>query len=269
MGCSGGKVSLEAALQEVKANPKKGLPSLKRALGQSAPAQEEDSKKNVPQVFEVLPQAIGTLTDGDHTATLAACDVIERCVTLANDPGVAGVSPTINGDNVTQCMTKLSELLRKLQSKAVKMQQSSDMQDEFGSTDAKAIADAMKAVFKLDDHAVACKQELTKSGMAVIVDGLKNESGFQNNARQSLVKLLAALLEADPVESVQGFIQTQGSFVLCEYVQDPKRFGMDRAFQSACMGVLETCIKSGQAMKNKEMVETALAEANLKSSSKK
>jgi len=260
MGCGGGKLSVEASMQEARANPLRSLLGLKLSLsGFANPSQEESAKKNVPQVFELLPNAIGGLKVKDRRAVVAAGAVIELCVKLVNDPAVGADSPTIDPENLKQCINHFSSLLKQVQFQGAESYRLDSVDDQDSSTDARAIARALKALFKLEDHAAACRQEVTKSGLKVAVSCVKTDSGLTPGAKTALLAMFVALLE-EP-KSVQDLIDNQGISVLLPYCGEPSPWGVSKEFQSLCMELLETCIKNGQGIENKAEVEAAIEKA--------
>lgn len=266
MGCSGtkAKIGVEASMQEVRANPLQGLPLLKDALAQRAsPGQEESAKRNVPQVFELLAKAIGDLKVKDRRAVVDACAVIELCVNLANNPSIGSPrAPAIDPENIRKCINQFSPLLEQIQFQGGSpMMQSKihPVDDADTSAEAIAIAGAIQALFRLEDHAAACRQEVTKDGLKIAVTCLRNDSGLRPESRQAILRMLAALLE-EP-QSAQYLIENQRSnliHVLVPYCIDPNRYCVSKKFQLLCAELLETCIKNGQNIKNKADAEAAI-----------
>jgi hypothetical protein len=260
MGCGGGKLGLEASMQEAKANPLTGLPLLKGAMEQRAdPGQEESAKKNVPQVFELLPKAIAGVKVKDKKAILAAGAVVERCVKLVNDPAVGLEPPSIDPENLKECIKQLSTLLKELLRQGSETYRTAFMDDEGCSTGAAAIAGAMKALFKLEDYAPVCRQELAKSGLRTAVSCVKNDSGLTPTSKSTLLTMFDVLLE-DP-KGAQDLIATQCLYVLVPYCVEPKTYGVSKEFQLQCTGILETCVKNGEGITNLDGVQDAIAKA--------
>jgi hypothetical protein len=271
MGCGGSKLGVAASMEEVKANPVKALPDLKNALCQPTDiGQEEGLKQNIPKVFELLPKAISSLSEKDKKAIVAAGGVIERCVRLANDPAVGLGTPAIDASNVKQCVSSLSELLKKVQVAGSLSYRQHFMDDEAASMGAQAIAGAMKSLLQLEDHVSACRQQLSESGLRIAVKCVKNDSGLTPSTRQALVTMIAAAVDAP--EGAQGFIEGGGIFAILPYVADPKTYGISREFQLACTRVLEILVKSGVDIPDMDILdirvkadlEAAIEKANKK-----
>lgn len=260
MGCGGGKLSAEASLQEARVNPLRFLLGLKSSVsGFANPRQEESAKKNVPQVFELLPKAMGGLKVKDRKAVVAACAVIELCVKLVNDPAVGADLPAIDPENLKQCINHFSSLLQQVQFQGAESYRVDSVDDQDSSIDARAIARALRALFKLEDHAAACRQEVAKSGLKAAVSCVKTDSGLTPTAKTALLAMLVALLE-EP-KSAQDLIDNQGICVLLPYCAEPSTCGVPKEFQSLCMELLENCIKNGQGIENQAEVEAAIEKA--------
>jgi hypothetical protein len=263
MGCAGGKPSVEASMQEATANPQQGLRVLKDALEQGANAGQEDAKNIVPQVFELLPKAIGGLKVTDRKAVVSAGAVIELCVKLVNDPSVGDHSPRIDPENVKECINHLSSLLKQVQIQSYKSYASDCANDPDSSAVARAIARAVKALLKLEDQAATCRQEVAKGGLRVAVSCMKTHSGLTPTAKTALLTMFAALLE-EP-KSAQDLIDNQGIYVLLPYCLEPSMCGASKEFQLLCTELLENCIKNGHRIKNKAEVEAAIEKAKSRS----
>lgn len=256
-------------MQEAKANPVKGLPLLQRALDRRGNAgQEESAKRNVPHVFELLPKAIGSLKMKDKRAVVAAGSVIERCVQLFNDPSIgAGSPPTLDPAILVQCISQFTPLLQKAHSQGRQTYRTdfkdiqTYMEDKESSMVATAIAGAIKALFRLEDHAAACRQEFAKSGLKIAVTCVKNDSGLTRAARQEFLTMFGMLLK-EP-ERAQDFICNQGIFVLLPYCALPgtprQMFAVSKEFQLLCTGLLEKCVKNGKGIDDEILDEVQAA----------
>lgn len=256
MGCAASlPVSIEVAIDQAQTNPAKGLASINSALGQSK--HDENCKKNIPKVFELLPKAVGSLSvkDEDVKAVATACTVIERCVNLANDPSVGFSAPTLDAAHVDQCTNQLTILMKNALEKCMASFNESGVAIKACSSDIKAIAAAMKALLKLEDHATSCRNMFNMSGMTVAVNCMKRDSGLTMDCKHALLSMFATLLESP--DCVHTFIGVKGTYELLPYCGDPK-IAANQEFQQLCMQVLETCISSGQEVKNKAEVQSAI-----------
>lgn len=268
-------------MENVRTNPVKALPNLMSALGQPTDkGQEEGTKQDVPKVFELLPKALSSLSLKDKKAVVAACVVITRCVKLANDPAVGTGTPPVDASIIKQCVSQLSALLQKAQSQGTKTYREDFQEDEDCSVVAESVAVAMKALFQLEEHGRACRQQFVCfkpagsnpegmqvcgeqfgwiGGLQFASESVRYDSGMTADARKAIVTMFLALVETP--EGATAFIQNGCIYPILPYCVDATKYGIPRDFQMVCMGLLRSLLKSGQYIENRSEVEAALEKA--------
>lgn len=262
MGCSGAKQTVESTVDEIAADPTKGLPNLQTAIKQSAKEGSSESiKNNVPRILEVLSTAIGQLSEETPRPILAACAVIVSCVKLYNATGVSGAQPNLDGNHVKQCQNQLGLLLKKVQAQA-----SRTYFKEFicycycckpwviecydSSEEAKAIAMASKSLFHLEMHCADCKTELVKSGgTQSAVLGLKSDSGLKIDAKDALANMLSSFVDQNCNE-VDSIMANGGIKILIEYVQDKATPKSSKPYVAS---VLKACLAHGKNIASQDI----------------
>jgi len=253
MGCAGAKQTVEATVDEIAADPTKGLPNLQTAMEQSAKeGTSESTKNNVPRILEVLSTAIGQLSEETPRPILAACAVIVSCVKLYNDTGASGAQPNLDGNHVKQCQNQLGHLLKKVQAQASRTYFKEFIECANSSKEAKAIAMATKSLFQLEMHCADCKTELVKSGgtqSAVLC--LKSDSGLIVDAKDALAHMLSSFVD-QKFNQVGSIMANGGVKILIEYAQDKATPKSSKPYVAS---VLKACLASG---KNIASQETAL-----------
>jgi len=282
MGCATSveKLSVESSLQETQDNPLQGIPVLRQALEQRAFAgQEVSAKKNVAHVFALLPKTLGGLNwtmapkIAHRNAVMDAGAVIERCVKLANDPALGESSPAIDTINLKRCINHFSSFLKQMKDQGGESYKLHFTEDEASSRGAMAVADAIRALFQLEDHAAACRQEVVNSLLKVAVSCVKADSGLTPAAKTALLTMLIALLEEPKgtlpyvqqqriSSTAQVLIDSHVIDALLPYFREPSMFEASKEFMSLCRGLLESCIKNGQDVPNKASLEVSIRKAN-------
>lgn len=268
MGCASVKQSVEGSMEDVSVNPTTGLPSLLTVLNQAGKdsSQQENVKRNVPRIFELLPKAMETLNETNSKQVLAACAVIEQCVKAHNEAATGGqisTDATINAEHLKQCQRNLIMLLKKAQEKAARIFAEDGMECDTSSKEAKAIALATVALFKLESYAPECKQELKKSGgVAIALKAMDTEaSGIKRDAMQSLSWMLSMFVDDSP-DNVQSIIATGGTFLLVRYVEDASKYDVSKDMQAHCRALLEACLQHGTEVKNEADIKKTLGSSS-------
>jgi hypothetical protein len=268
MGCGSVKQSVEGSMEDVSVNPTTGLPSLLTVLNQAGKdsSQQENVKRNVPRIFELLPKAMETLSENNSKQVLAACAVIEQCVKAHNEVATGGqisTEATINVEHLKQCQRNLVELLKKAEEKAAQTFAEDGMECDTSSKEAKAIALATVALFKLENYAPECKQELKKSGgIAIALKAMETEtSGIKRDAMQPLAWMLSMFVDDSP-DNVQSIIANGGTFLLVRYVEDASKYDVPKDMQAHCRALLEACLQHGKDVKNAADIQKALASSS-------
>merc|ERR1719506_129141 len=136
-------------------------------------------KRNVPGVFALMPKAMDGLSVNTPKAVVSACSVIQCCAKICNDPSLSGTQIKIDEQNVKDCMSRLAGWLKQAEEKGFAFYSESSggsEECETSSNEVKSIALAMAALFSIEEHAAACKTELTKTGtLAVALNIMKTE----------------------------------------------------------------------------------------------
>jgi hypothetical protein len=262
MGCGGSKaITVDAAIDELKSNAEKGIPTLLSAMEQSAKesSQQEGAKLNVPNVFNVLPKAMAGINADmkNKKSVLAACSTIECCVKICNDPSIGGTQITIDVQDLKECVSRMVGWLKFLQGKAAKEFQEANVECTTSSSEAKAIALATAALFSLENHAEACKKEFIKSGGVITtINAMKTEEcGLNMAATTSLASMLRLLVHTP--ENVGSIVANGGHLILIPYVAEPKTYSISKEMHGACVTVLQACLEAPNVTA-KESVQEAL-----------
>jgi hypothetical protein len=266
--CANAKPTLEDAIDELKDNPTTGLLNLQTALAQVGQdtTQQDSVNARVSRIFELLPKAMETLSENNSKQVLAACAVIEQCVKAHNEVATGGqisTEATINVEHLKQCQRNLVELLKKAEEKAAQTFAEDGMECDTSSKEAKAIALATVALFKLENYAPECKQELKKSGgIAIALKAMETEtSGIKRDAMQSLAWMLSMFVDDSP-DNVQSIIANGGTFLLVRYVEDASKYDVPKDMQAHCRALLEACLQHGKDVKNAADIQKALASSS-------
>lgn len=268
MGCANTKIIFVAdALNDVAADPVQGLPNLQTALAQAAKDKnrssascQEDVKRAVPQIFEVLPQAMKVLSIESPKPVIAACGVIDRCVAACNDPSLAGTTVAVDVEKLKECMSSLFAWLAKAQEKAISVYRQDRFECASSSAEVLAIANAIASLFKLEEHTVACKQEMIKlGGISIALKLMQTQSsGIKMQAMQALAMMLS--LFVDTQETLEAFIAGNGTYTLVPYVEDPMAYDVSKEMLGYCTAVLQTCLDNHNLknIRNKVAVQNAI-----------
>lgn len=259
MGCASAKQTIEATLDDVSASPAAGLPKLLAALEKSGKdsSQQEDVKRNVPRIFELLPKVMVSVGEIGKPI-LTACAVIERSVKVCNDPSLAGVQAEIDVENLKQCQYSLALLMKKAGEDARKEYEQNSLEDESSSKLAKAAALATSALFTLENYGAECQEEFSKQGgVAFALNAMKTESsGIKMGAMESIARTLSMLVETPG--GVKSIVAASGNFSLLPYVEEPKSYDVSKEMYGHCRAVLEACLNQDQDLKNKAAVQKVL-----------
>lgn len=238
-------------MDEVAVNPTTGLPNLLTFLNQAGkdPSQQETVKRNVPKMFEILPKAMETLKESNAKQVFAACAVIEQCVKVHNEATTGrqiSTEPAIDAESLKACLRNLVTLLQKAQEKGAKTFAEDSMECDPASKEAKAIALATVAIFKLQGHATECKEEFKKSGgIAIALKAMETQdSGIKRDSMQALALLLSLFVDNSP-DNVESFIAGGGTFVFVKYVEDASKYDVPKEMQTHCRAVLQSCLQHG------------------------
>lgn len=247
---------------QVVANPVKGLPYLLAALRQVEKGLGHDGSAeiSVPFIFELSAKSMPEISPNDAKPVLIACAVIELCVKIRNKScvmlcqKVRNESSQINVEHVILCQRQLACWLKHVQMTAADHALKNNMPCYKSSREAKAIALATSALFRLESHASQSKQEFSKSGgIPAALKAMEDHvSGMTLEAKQSLAEMLNSLLDHAP-QYAEGILEDSGHHVLITYVEDPQKYGVPKGMLAHLRAVLEICLQEGHNVPSKRM----------------
>lgn len=266
MGCASTKITVDGAINDVAADPVKGIPNLQRALTQAAKvtAQQDDVKRNLPRILELLPQAMKVLNAEDAKLVVAACGVIDCCVAAYNGP--SSEACTLDAEKLKDCVSSLCAWLKKAHENAVATYRKDQKVSETSIAQVEAIGNTMISLFKLEEHALACKEEIIKeeimqgdnprvSGVATLLK-LMLTNGITMQAKQVIAIMLSRFVETQ--ESLDAFIACSGTFTILPYAEEPKKYKVPQEMQSHCVTVLQACLDKGNGLTNRDACQTGV-----------
>lgn len=253
-------------MDDVSVDPTSGLPNLLTvlSLAEEDPSRQESVKRNVPRIFEMLPQAMESLSEKNPKPVFAASAVIGHCVKVHNEPAAGGTQLAIEVEDLKQCQQSLVALLRKAQEKAAQSFWESDTENDKASKEIVAIALATVALFKLEEYATECKQEFKNSGGIVVALKVMDTetSGIKWEAKQALAWVLALFVESQRghnVDNIETILESRGNLLLARYVENASKYAVPRDMQAHCRTVLEACLRYGKEVTNADDIQRALA----------
>lgn len=229
-------------------------------------ASNEVTKRNVPNIIELLARGKNRLSEGTSESVVAACGVIEFCVKLHNDPSVGGAQPKMDGKLVKQIQRQLSELMEKVINQAEDYYIMELLDCETSSKEAKAIALATTALFKLETHGADCKREMNKSGgIQAAVMGFQKKSGVNLEAKEALVEMLHSYVTQNfgNVHHTRCITHNGGIELLLAYSQSEKT---PEKAQEFCCSVMEACMKHDKTITDSDQIVRLISKTSVRKS---
>jgi len=245
----------------------------------------EETGKNTGQediqhkcTLELLRKAMEGLSES--CPVLAVCSEIERCVKLYNESSTDCTLPMVDVIHLKQCQHNLVVLLGKAQENSVlKYMEDSIVCDTF-PTEAKAIALATVALFKLDgrppksfgEYGTECMQEFKKrAGIKIALRALDtieitqilfNANRTNHEAMQALGYMLSLLVDKPctvHAEDAESFLNDGGQLLLKRYQSNPLESEVTSDMLLHCRPVLEACLQYGRIGKVQDDITQVFA----------
>jgi len=141
--------------------------------------------------------------------------------------------------------------------------QDSRMDCEANSKEAKAIALATTALFKLKGHSADCKEAMSKSGgIQAAVMALKEDSGIKADAKQIITQMLSAYVSQNN-RNVASITANGGVKVLLVFSQGK---GLPEPVQERvegyCCAVVEACLQHDATLNSHQVQRMRKAAAH-------
>jgi len=203
-------------------------------------------KTVVSGIFQVVSVALTeSVTEETLPLVVAACGIIEFCVTLYNDEAIGEGPPKLNGKDIIQCQQQLGVLMKKVVNAAGKERPAGVPPVDAFSKEAQQIALATLALFKLETYATDCKNAISESGgIEAAVMGLKEKSGLKPEAKDKIMKMLNSYVNQN-VGDMQSMAANNGVQVLLTYSRSKD---LPNDVKAYCRSVIEAARKQDLMM---------------------